>query len=200
IKNWDVITGEFIRDLNGHEGSILCLLVHKRILYSGSTDRTVRAWAMEFGQCTRVYYQNKAPVSCLQYFKGILYTGCNDNCARLYDANSAALMQTFIGHTGLITALQVVPGKLFTSSYDGRILVWNCEELQNKIDTKKSRNNQMTTNQLALSGNKVFNEQLRSMVMNSAKTSSMLLSMGDNRQKILNQQRSRYYSNHNHNN
>lgn len=71
IKNWDVITGEFVRDLIGHEGSILCLLAQNRILYSGSTDRTVRAWAMDVGQCTRVYYQNTAPVSCLQYFKGI---------------------------------------------------------------------------------------------------------------------------------
>lgn len=71
IKNWNIITGEFIRDLNGHEGSILCMISHNRILYSGSVDRTVRAWAMEFGQCTRVYYQNTAPVNCLQYFKGI---------------------------------------------------------------------------------------------------------------------------------
>ncbi|KAH9425339.1 WD repeat-containing protein 86 [Dermatophagoides pteronyssinus] len=175
IKNWDVITGEFIRDLSGHEGSILCLLAHKRILYSGSTDRTVRAWAMEFGQCTRVYYQNTAPVSCLQYFKGILYTGCNDNCARLYDANSAVLMQTFAGHSGLITALQVVPGKLFTSSYDGRILVWNCEELQQKLldTTKKSQqNNQQTSSTLFGNNNNhsMLSEQLRSIVLDSAKT------------------------------
>nr|XP_027205194.1 WD repeat-containing protein 86-like [Dermatophagoides pteronyssinus] len=202
IKNWDVITGEFIRDLSGHEGSILCLLAHKRILYSGSTDRTVRAWAMEFGQCTRVYYQNTAPVSCLQYFKGILYTGCNDNCARLYDANSAVLMQTFAGHSGLITALQVVPGKLFTSSYDGRILVWNCEELQQKLldTTKKSqKNNQQTSSTLFGNNNNhsMLSEQLRSIVLDSAKTSSMLLSMGNlNRQQILsNRQRSNFYNN-----
>ncbi|XP_075587505.1 uncharacterized protein LOC124498987 [Dermatophagoides farinae] len=207
IKNWDVITGEFVRDLIGHEGSILCLLAQNRILYSGSTDRTVRAWAMDVGQCTRVYYQNTAPVSCLQYFKGILYTGCNDNCARLYDANSAVLMQTFTGHSGLITALQVIPGKLFTSSYDGHILVWDCEELQMKLDTKKLRaNNRLITESSSSSssfGHSMLTEQLRSIVMDSAKTSSLLLSMGKHMNSNNNRQllkRLNYNYNNNNNN
>lgn len=71
IKCWDVITGEHLRDLTGHQDSILCLLSHKSILYSGSADNTVRAWATEFGQCTRIFYRNTASVTCIQYFKGI---------------------------------------------------------------------------------------------------------------------------------
>lgn len=91
-------------------------------------------------------------------------------------------MQTFTGHSGLITALQVIPGKLFTSSYDGHILVWDCEELQIKLDTKKLRaNNRLITESSTSSssfGHSMLTEQLRSIVMDSAKTSSLLLSMG----------------------
>lgn len=59
----------------------------------------------------------------------IVYTGSNDNSVRLYDANSAVLKHTFTGHSNSISALRVVPGLLFTTSFDGRILVWDCGEL-----------------------------------------------------------------------
>ena len=71
IKLWDLITGDLIKDLKGHEDTILCLITHKRILYSGSADRTARAWAIEFGECTRIYYRNESSVSCVQYYDGI---------------------------------------------------------------------------------------------------------------------------------
>ncbi len=71
IKCWDVVTGEHLRDLKGHQQAVLCLLSHNRILYSGSADNTVRAWAMEFGQCTRIYYRNTSAITCIQYFNGI---------------------------------------------------------------------------------------------------------------------------------
>lgn len=71
IKCWDVITGEHLRDLKGHQNAVLCLVSHNRILYSGSADNTVRAWAMEFGQCTRIYYRNTSAITCIQYFNGI---------------------------------------------------------------------------------------------------------------------------------
>jgi WD40 repeat protein len=71
IKCWDCITGDLIRDLKGHEGTVLCLLAHNRILYSGSADHTARAWAMEYGECTRIYWRNSSSVTCVQYFDGI---------------------------------------------------------------------------------------------------------------------------------
>lgn len=71
IKCWDCITGDVLRELKGHEGSVLCLLIHNRILYSGSADRTARAWATEFGECTRIFWRNRASVTCIKYFDGI---------------------------------------------------------------------------------------------------------------------------------
>lgn len=71
IKCWDVITGDHLRDLVGHQNTILSLYAHNRILYSGSSDHTARAWAMEFGENTRVYYRNTASVTNVYYYKGI---------------------------------------------------------------------------------------------------------------------------------
>ncbi|CAG2113302.1 unnamed protein product [Medioppia subpectinata] len=71
IKCWDSITGDLIRDLRGHGGAILCLLSHNRILYSGSADHTARAWALEYGECTRIYWRNTSSVTTIQYYDGI---------------------------------------------------------------------------------------------------------------------------------
>ena len=71
IKCWDSITGDLLRDLKGHDATILCLFTHNRILYSGSADHTARAWAMEYGECTRIYWRNTSSVTCVQYFEGI---------------------------------------------------------------------------------------------------------------------------------
>lgn len=64
------ITGDRLRTLYGHEAAILRLVTHKNMLYSASTDRTVRAWVMEFGEDTRVFRGSRAPVTCVQYFGG----------------------------------------------------------------------------------------------------------------------------------
>jgi WD40 repeat protein len=71
IKCWDCVTGDLLRELKGHQDTILCLLAQNRILYSGSCDRTARAWAMEFGECTRIYWKNSGSVTCIRYLDGI---------------------------------------------------------------------------------------------------------------------------------
>lgn len=71
IKCWDIITGDLIRELKGHEGTVLCLYAHKTMLYSGSSDKTARAWVMEFGECTRIFWRNQRGVSCVRYYDGM---------------------------------------------------------------------------------------------------------------------------------
>lgn len=75
IKCWNIITGELLRNLVGHQGAVLCLLAYNRILYSGSSDGTARAWAMEFGQNTRIYYGSHSSVTVIQYADGIRKCG-----------------------------------------------------------------------------------------------------------------------------
>lgn len=58
-----------------------------------------------------------------------MYTGSSDTTARIYDAKSGVIKRTFEGHLNGVSALQIVSGKLFTGSFDGKLCVWNCDNL-----------------------------------------------------------------------
>ena len=45
--------------------------VINKILYSGSSDHTGRAWVTEFGDCTRVYKGHKHTVSVIKMKDGL---------------------------------------------------------------------------------------------------------------------------------
>lgn len=66
---FDPITGECMRKLIGHETAILALDAYKSMLYSASSDKTSRAWVMEFGEETRVF-KSRSPVTCIRFFAG----------------------------------------------------------------------------------------------------------------------------------
>ena len=44
-------SGTQIATLQGHSGWVNCLIVHNNILYSGSNDRTIRAWNLDTNEC-----------------------------------------------------------------------------------------------------------------------------------------------------
>lgn len=69
IISWDIVTGDIIRYLRGHDGAVLSLAVHNKMLFSASADRTARAWVMEFGEETRVFRGSQAGVTCVEYFE-----------------------------------------------------------------------------------------------------------------------------------
>lgn len=45
--------------------------IHKRMLYSGSSDKTARSWVLEFGECTRIYMGHRHTVSSIRHFDGM---------------------------------------------------------------------------------------------------------------------------------
>lgn len=71
ILIWDSITGEIVQILKGHSGPVIALHVYKKILFSGSADKTARAWVIQFGEYTRVFEGNNSGVCHIQYFNGI---------------------------------------------------------------------------------------------------------------------------------
>lgn len=68
---WDVITGERLRQLSGHQGTVLCLSAHNKMIFSAGADKTARAWVAEFAEETRVFRGSHAPVTCVQFYDGM---------------------------------------------------------------------------------------------------------------------------------
>lgn len=67
---WDIITGEKVSEMKGHQGAVICILTNKKLLYSGSTDKTAKSWVIEFKECNRTYNGN-TEVTCIQFFDGM---------------------------------------------------------------------------------------------------------------------------------
>jgi len=142
---WDIITGDKIIELKGHQGAVICIMTHKNFLYSGSTDKTARSWVIEFGECNRTYNAS-SEVNCMQFFDGmckfnmlqsvciyvelyhsysIVCTGHCDGKANLYDSKSGTLKKSFAGHSDAITGLQFSPKRIFTCCLKGKLCVWD---------------------------------------------------------------------------
>lgn len=62
-------TGELIRSLDGHEGGVWAIAATKRLLVSGSTDRTTRIWDLETGRNTHVFGDHTSTVRSLVIVK-----------------------------------------------------------------------------------------------------------------------------------
>lgn len=66
IDIYDTLNGELKMRLKGHDGGVWALQYIGNVLVSGSTDRTVRVWDLETGNCTHVFYGHTSTVRCLQ--------------------------------------------------------------------------------------------------------------------------------------
>ena len=51
--------------LQGHTSRVRCLVVHNNILYSGSWDKTIRAWNLDTNECIAALQGHAMWVNCL---------------------------------------------------------------------------------------------------------------------------------------
>ena len=73
LRVWDLITGECLRTLNGHSGSVNCIAVTKdgRCI-SGSWDETLRVWDIHTGKCLDIWHTMETDVSKMDFSKANL--------------------------------------------------------------------------------------------------------------------------------
>ena len=58
-------SGTPIATLQGHTSRVGCLIVHNNILYSGSGNRTIRAWNLGTNECITALQGHTYAVFCL---------------------------------------------------------------------------------------------------------------------------------------
>ena len=76
-------SGTPIAILQGHFYGVFCLIVHNNTLYSGSGDKTIRAWNLDTNECITALQGHTDSVKCLIVHKNILYSG-GDNTIRAW--------------------------------------------------------------------------------------------------------------------
>lgn len=101
----------------------------RKILASGSEDKTVRLWDTEERAKIATLEGNEASVTALAFSPDgkILATGDAGKVIKVWDVNAQSERATLTGHTNGISALTFTPdGKTLASgSYDGTIRFWN---------------------------------------------------------------------------
>ena len=77
-------SGTQIATLQGHTWAVSCLIVHNNVLYSGSWDRTIRAWNLDTNECITALQGHTSYVYCLIVHNNILYSGSNDTTIHVW--------------------------------------------------------------------------------------------------------------------
>ncbi len=121
-----------IRTLQGHNGYVTCLAVlpkHNQIL-SGSTDKTLKLWDLQTGECLRTFVGHEGTVEkILLVPNSSLAISCSaDLTIKLWELSKEDCLKTFVGHKAEILDLKINKHKqIISASIDRNIKVWELE-------------------------------------------------------------------------
>ncbi|KAJ3441058.1 iron hydrogenase [Anaeramoeba flamelloides] len=115
--------------MRGHTKAVNTLAITNKFCFSGSNDRTVRAWSLENGYCTGVLDTQESPVLSLAVKKNVLYSSNTDGMLKSYNTTTHRSIQSFQGHTNKITVFTLDNKEnLFSGSSDCSIKLWNLKD------------------------------------------------------------------------
>ncbi|CAG8485905.1 16159_t:CDS:10 [Funneliformis mosseae] len=138
----------WMASLEGHSGSITCLHFENNYLVSGSSDKTMKHWDMETGQCILTLdilwamscsnaerrqagllfdssFGGGDFIGALQFRDVGLASGTEDGAIRMWDLRTGQAHRTLLGHTGPITSLQFDDLHVVSGSVDKSIRIWD---------------------------------------------------------------------------
>ncbi|KFM68551.1 WD repeat-containing protein 3, partial [Stegodyphus mimosarum] len=99
------------------------------LIVTGSEDKDVRIWSMEFGSCNKFLKRaHDKGITCLSFLPKTHYffTGGRDNVIKQWDADNFQKITTLKGHQNEVSCMAVSPdgSTLVTASKDKSIRIW----------------------------------------------------------------------------
>eukprot|EP00047_Mylnosiga_fluctuans_P004167 m.233044 g.233044 ORF g.233044 m.233044 type:complete len:697 (+) comp12450_c0_seq1:87-2177(+) len=101
----------------GHQGPVWALAVHGDLLFSGSSDETIKVWdtATSF-KCKKTLNAHRGIVHTLCVHNHMLYSGSSDCVINVWDIDTLQLVTTLEGHDNPVCTLAVAGGLLLSGS------------------------------------------------------------------------------------
>jgi len=133
IKVMNCVTGRQLHAFKGHTGPVTCLVLDsgEGVIFSGSTDCTVRKWDLMRFEEIATMRGHSMMVTCLATHEReeALLSGSADGTIVKWNIATSSPMATFRGHTMIVTSMAVFQeeGALFTGSGDKTVRKWNLE-------------------------------------------------------------------------
>ena len=101
--------------LEGHGAAVNAIQVHNRQIVSASGDRTIKAWDINTGTCTKTYTGHTKGIACVQFDGRRIVSGSSDNTVRIFDAITSAEVACLPGHSNLVRTVQARFGDMHES-------------------------------------------------------------------------------------
>ncbi|KEQ62688.1 WD40 repeat-like protein [Aureobasidium melanogenum CBS 110374] len=102
--------------LLGHGAAVNAIQMHQGQIVSASGDRTIKAWDINTGTCTRTFTGHTKGIACVQYDGRRIVSGSSDNTVRIFDAATSAEVACLPGHSNLVRTVQARFGDMSVSS------------------------------------------------------------------------------------
>jgi E3 ubiquitin-protein ligase TRAF7 len=117
----------------GHQGPVWALAVHGDMLFSGSSDETIKVWDTRTSSTFRVKQTlegHRGIVHALATYDHVLYSGSHDCTIKVWSIeNDFELQETLTGHENPVCCLAVANGTLFSGSLKV-VNIWDLDTLQ----------------------------------------------------------------------
>ena len=136
---------KFALTLYGHKLPVMCLDISYdgRICITGSADKTIKIWGLDFGDCHRSLVGHADSVTALRFQPQTHYFfSCGkDGVVKYWDADRFEQVLTLPGHKGAAWGLDVLPDASFAVSVgqDRSIRFWRRTEDLVFVEEEKER-------------------------------------------------------------
>ena len=106
-----------MRTLIGHTKGIACLHYHDILVVSGSSDKPIRLWNIESGECLRVLEGHEELVRCVRFDNLRIVSGSYDGKIKVWDLVAALdpqaqagtlCIRTMAEHSGRVMGLELI--------------------------------------------------------------------------------------------
>jgi predicted NACHT family NTPase len=131
IKIWDLLTGDDIYMLIGHDGIIwsLAISANGKTLVSGSGDNTIKVWDLSTGKEVQTFkgHANAVHSVVMSENEQTLISGSWDKTIKVWDLSTGKERQTLTGHTGFIFEVAICENgqRLISGSTDQTVRAWD---------------------------------------------------------------------------
>ena len=122
-----------IESYTGHSGGVYsCAISHdNKFIVSGSSDKTLKVWDSETGNCIRTLSGHSVGVSscAISHDNKLIVSGSSDNTLKVWDSETGNCIRTLSGHSDWIRSCAISHDNKFivSGSDDKTLKVWDSE-------------------------------------------------------------------------
>lgn len=131
---WDVISGQCVCEMNGHQEPICYVKIGEKKAISGSYDKTIRVWDLSNGKCIKTLAGHTRSVCALDWIGKVIVSGSVDKTVKIWNMDFDECVITLEGHQNTVSCVEIVGNMIVTGSWDNTIKIWNV------VDSPRPRN------------------------------------------------------------